>query len=756
MKRRRFLKSTVGGLGVLAGWSHKASAEEPGPIALETPQAGPIPEDGYQPPDWLRYASTVYFEGYAPPIWPHIRDFDAKRLVEIVRELGGDTFRFQPIGDRAYYPSKVFPLHPELHGRDLLNEVSPECRRAGIHLYCYSSYGGGVDATVVNDPRYARWILRDAEGKPYGRGTGYGNGEEMGSCATGDAYRQMIRTVVRELCAHDIDGVYFDAPSEYRFICFCESCRKGYRQFSGMSLERLRNVRDPAHPPRDVDLKALGAWYDWANKLTAEDLLDFRKIIHGSGKFMLCNNGGTWWPGSLHTQYQYADGLMEEGGGRVQFYQGLHAALMGGAMARPTKKLAQNYMGSYDVCAIEQPPHSKPWAAHCIDLEDGDEILMQGFANLAGGNMPIYVCVNRLLYGIGSGSPNPSKEVFALAHRAEPILKDSVPIPYVSIVPTAQSPELWRTGRKSWNMMMSESFGLVMLDERISFDVNPSTELNEEWLKTQRVVALCGASGLSDEDARLLSDWVKEGGGLLATYDSGLYGNDGKLRTDGGALEDVLGVEMKSGPLQGQADCFYQVRSTHPALGDYEEGSRIVGDGRLVPVEARPNATILADCMDLDNQTSRGPAIVLNHYGRGRAIYIAGSLEAFYMASRVVSLRRVLGSIVRYLGGTEPMPFSISAPLGTYGVIRRAPGGDLALWVCANIGSKDAAVGEMRQTYVPISNVEISVLVPHGRSVRSVRLMRADRNVPFTLSGAHAVVTIDELHIAELVHFALE
>ena len=41
-------------------------------------------------------------------------------------------------------------------------------------------------------------------------------------------------------------------------------------------------------------------------------------------------------------------------------------------------------------------------------------------------------------------------------------------------------------------MMMSESFALAMLDERISFDVNPNTELDAEWLKGQKVIALSG------------------------------------------------------------------------------------------------------------------------------------------------------------------------------------------------------------------------------------------------------------------------
>lgn len=752
MDRRKFLKRTTGGLGVWAGWPLHESVK-PAVSNVEPPESQALPAGNYQAPDWLRYARVIYFEGYGPPIYPHIRDFDAKRLLKIVLELGGDTLRFQPLGHRAYYPSKIYPVHPELGSRDLIEEVSRECRRAGVHHYCYCPYCNLMDATLIDDPSYAGWVLRDADGRPDGEDTGYGNGKEIKVCAAGDIYRDAIRKVVRELCEHEIDGVYFDAPSGYRGICFCEMCRRNFRRVSGLDLMRLRNVRDLENLPDLADMQVLGTWYDWANQLTEEDLRDLRNMIHASGKVMLCHNGGTWRPGALHLQYRFADGFMVEYS--EQFYQRLVRAMMGASMARPTKKLAQMYMGSYDVSAIDQPFHSKPWAAHVMNLEDGDEVRMEGFADLAGGSMPVYAVANRLWYGIGSGSAGPAKEVFSLMRSAEAILKDSVPVPYVTIVPTAESLELWRTKRRSWNVMMGESFGLVMLDERISIDVCPSTEMSEEWLKDQRVIALCGASSLRAEEAGRLTSWVKEGGALLATYDTGLYDEKGELRRDGGALKDVLGLVMKGEPLEGQADCYYRMKNNHPALGEYRQGAVVMGDGQLVPVEPRAGATVLADCVNLETQESRGPAIVVNQFGRGRAIYIAGSLEAHYLSSRVPSLQRILGSIVRYLAADEPLPFSLTAPKGVYGILRRTATGDLVFWVCANVGFKDAAVGRMRQEFMPISNVEIKVRIPEGRSVQSVHLVRANRILPFTISGGYAVATIPTLHIAEVIHLKL-
>ena len=269
------------------------------------------------------------------------------------------------------------------------------------------------------------------------------------------------------------------------------------------------------------------------------------------------------------------------------------------------------------------------------------------------------------------------------------------------------------------------------------------------------MVALCGASAISDAVAELLGDWVKSGGGLLATYDSGLYRENGELRRDGGALRDILGVEMTVEAPDGQSDAFYRVTASHPALGGYRQGAMVMGDSMLVPVTPRPGTTVLAECVNVGTGRTRGPAIVANQYGQGRALYVGGSLEAHYVSSRVGSLRRVLASMIRFLARDAPAPFSLAAPRGVYGILRQAPSGDLALWVCANVGFKDAAVGRMRQEYLPVPDVVARVLIPEGRCLRSVELLRAGRSVDFTMEGAYAVIPMPVVHIAELVHLGL-
>jgi hypothetical protein len=297
--------------------------------------------------------------------------------------------------------------------------------------------------------------------------------------------------------------------------------------------------------------------------------------------------------------------------------------------------------------------------------------------------------------------------------------------------------------------------GLALLDERISFDVNPSTEMSEEWLRAQKVIALCGASGLSDQQAERLGRWVEGGGGLLATYDTGLYNEVGELSKEGGALKQVLGVEMKGEPLESLPECYYRVKEKHAGLGEYGPGSIVEGDGRLVLVEALGEARILAECWNLGTQEVRGAAIIANRYGRGRTIYISGSLEANYLYDRVVSTRRLLRAVVEYLSGGLPQPYKLKAPQGVYGILRRATNGDMALWLLGNVGFKDAAAGRMRQAYMPVSEAEVAIRIPAGRQAKEMRLIRAGRTISFREEDGYAVGTIPTLHIAEVVYLKL-
>ena len=68
---------------------------------------------------------------------------------------------------------------------------------------------------------------------------------------------------------------------------------------------------------------------------------------------------------------------------------------------------------------------------------------------------------------------------------------------------------------------------------------------------------------------------------------------------------------------------------------------------------------------------------------------------------------------------------------------------------------KDAAVGRVGQEYLQLSEIGVVIRVPEGRQGKTMRPMRADRDVSFSLEDGYAVATIPTVHIAEMVHLGL-
>lgn len=76
MDRRLFLKTSaaIAAASALPTLSSAAMAS----VAERSLPEGHPANDGYQPPTWLRYSRTIYFDGITPPVYPRLMDFDAE------------------------------------------------------------------------------------------------------------------------------------------------------------------------------------------------------------------------------------------------------------------------------------------------------------------------------------------------------------------------------------------------------------------------------------------------------------------------------------------------------------------------------------------------------------------------------------------------------------------------------------------------------------------------------------------------------
>lgn len=133
--------------------------------------------------DELHGLKTLLLDGYWPPFAPEL-SFDAGRAAALCERCGADSVRFGSIGKYAFYPSRVYPPHPDLGGRDLLREMT----ETGVKVVCYVPVGHGVPRSWV-ERLHPDWVCRDDAGAmlaPRGQEFHFGGEPLLSICAFGD------------------------------------------------------------------------------------------------------------------------------------------------------------------------------------------------------------------------------------------------------------------------------------------------------------------------------------------------------------------------------------------------------------------------------------------------------------------------------------------------------------------------------------------------------------------------------------------
>lgn len=126
-------------------------------------------------------------------------------------------------GDFAYYDSKLLPKAPGLGDSDPLREALREAEKHDLPIisYCVVQQGG------IYLQENSQWRMRDAEGKPIGR------------FCFNSGYLEAMKKIVAEQLAYGIDGFHIDMLDQgfgKPYGCWCETCQKMFREQFGHDM----------------------------------------------------------------------------------------------------------------------------------------------------------------------------------------------------------------------------------------------------------------------------------------------------------------------------------------------------------------------------------------------------------------------------------------------------------------------------------------------------------------------------------------
>ncbi|MEM2562984.1 MAG: beta-galactosidase trimerization domain-containing protein [Candidatus Bathyarchaeia archaeon] len=560
-------------------------------------------------------------------------EFNAKKYVEalaLARVESTVVYATSHMG-LCYYPTKIGAMHKGLRGRDILGEVIDLCHENGINVVVYYSLIFNVWAYDAHPD----WRIIRADGKEAAENSRYG------VCCPNSPYRDFAIKQVEEICKnYDFEGIRFDMTF-WPTVCYCKHCQEKYSEEVGGEIPRIVNWLDQK-------------WVTFQRK-REKWLIDFAALITSTvrrikpevtAEHQSSTYDKSWLLSVTQKLSEQCDFLQGD------FYGGL---LEESFACKLFHNLTKN-----KPCAFETS--SNVSLTDHTTLKPKELLELEAYAAIANGAAFVFIdAINP------DGTLNESvyytmREIFEEIEKYEKYLGGE-PIADAAIYFSTESKfdladngkNVMEASQKMPHLESALNVAESFIRNHIPFTV--ITKKNLGSLSSYKVLVLPNVLMMDEEEAEAFREFVKNGGVLYASKHTSLIRKDGKMGDF--LLSDLLGVSYL-GETKESFTYISPIGKGEEVLLGYSSKYPLSIYGSQLKVEAREGAEVLGkiilpytDPADTKHFASihsnppgkitNYPAIILNNYGKGRAIYITGDLERVkYHQNTFIRLIRLL------------------------------------------------------------------------------------------------------------------
>lgn len=452
--------------------------------------------------------------------------------------------------------------------------------------------------------------------------------------------------MLEDLKRFQIAGVFFDGPILKQ--CFCAHCRMKFQLKHGKSLTEASQVEKDAFA-METYLDGKRIMYCKVKEINPSWISYFNECFHGRSLE------------EMKTGLAYNDLVGTEGG--FQFYQPPREALVWrcGLQARILEAIA----GGKPTVIFWAGDH-KSWAWYLHTPAESKAMYATIVANGANAWYGIHSSTDILKGTTGDAV----KEVFNFDRTNESLYQNTESIAPVAVFFSFDSMKLYPTSREE-----SDFYGKARNEDAKAagnydaslqgavatlfhanepFDV--VTEVDLKRLDRYGVVLLPTASCMREETGRHLSEYVENGGVIIADSETSLF--DEKYDKRGNfMLADLFGVDFKGIRIYDRFD-FGELGEEFQE--QFHDGVfRIPAPFTAIDVAVREGTDVLARLCPKQAGSLSGrpkpaeyPFVMRRSFGKGTVYYLAACYFEFYGSRGIVHYKRMIESIIeRHIPG---------------------------------------------------------------------------------------------------------
>ncbi|MEJ7770249.1 MAG: hypothetical protein WKF89_20690, partial [Chitinophagaceae bacterium] len=275
-------------------------------------------------------------------------------------------------------------------------------------------------------------------------------------------------------------------------------------------------------------------------------------------------------------------------------------------------------------------------------------------------------------------------------------------------------------------------------------------------------LVLPNIAALSVAQCDQLKKFVETGGSLVATFETSLYDEQGKPRSDFG-LSELFGVSYANGVEGPMRNSYLKFKSDpktkqfHPVLKGMEDVYRIINTIHRVKVTPKTTfpspVTLIPSYPDLpmedvfprvaDTDTQE---LYLREVGKGRIAYIPGDIDRSYWQMLSTDHGKLLRNTIRWALNEEP-----AVDVKGAGVI------DVTFWRqknsmtvhLVNLTNPMMMKGPFKELFPVAANV--SIKVPENKKVTGVHLLMSGTKPEFENKAGTITLRVPEILDHEIV-----